>query len=104
MLTGTGQGKDAERLDDKDRTRLRKQALDWLRANLAAHEKQLENGNPDDRTFAGKRLKHWQTDPDLTAIRDPEALAKLPTEERQACQQLWADVRTLLKKAHAMKK
>jgi hypothetical protein len=32
-------------------------------------------------------------------VRDPEALERLPEAERQAWQQLWADVDALLKKA-----
>ena len=32
-LAGTGQGEDAVKLDAKEQTRLRKQALDWLRAD-----------------------------------------------------------------------
>ena len=36
---------------------------------------------------------------ELAGLRDPAALAKLPAEERQAGQQLWADVEALLRKA-----
>jgi len=39
-LAAAGQGEDAAKLDDKERTRLRKQALDWLRADLALRRKQ----------------------------------------------------------------
>src|SRR5262249_54943508 len=35
-LAAAGQGKDATQLDAKERARLRKQALDWLRADLTA--------------------------------------------------------------------
>jgi hypothetical protein len=31
--------------------------------------------------------------PDFAGVRDREALARLPERERQAWQQLWADVR-----------
>jgi len=36
---------------------------------------------------------------DLAGIRDAEAVAKLPADERAAFMQLWADVAALLKKA-----
>jgi serine/threonine-protein kinase len=38
-LAGCGKGEDAYILNDQERTRLRKQALDWLRADLAAWTK-----------------------------------------------------------------
>src|SRR5262249_24609888 len=41
-LAGCGEGKDADVLDAEERARLRGQALDWLRADLAAWDKLLE--------------------------------------------------------------
>ena len=38
-LAAAGQGVDSANLDDQERTRLRKQALHWLRADLAAWTK-----------------------------------------------------------------
>ena len=99
-LAGSGQSKQAEELDDTERTRWRKQSLDWLRADLATYEKHLESGQTT--TLPGQsvmeRLLHWQRDTDLVGIRDQKALAKLPAEERQECRQLWADVEALLSK------
>jgi hypothetical protein len=40
---GCGQGADAKSLDDTERTRLRRQARDWLRADLAAWSKRLDD-------------------------------------------------------------
>jgi serine/threonine-protein kinase len=98
-LAAAGQGADAAQLDAKERTRLRQQALDWLRADLALRRQQLESGKPADRATAHWWLRHWQMDPDLAGLRDPAALAKLPAAERAACAKLWADVAALLKKA-----
>jgi tetratricopeptide (TPR) repeat protein len=100
-LAAAGQGEDAAQLDDKEKARLRKQALDWLRADLALRTKQLESGPPAERTAAQQALQHWQQDRDLAGLRDNDALAKLPAEERGACETLWADVAALLKKADA---
>jgi WD40 repeat protein/tetratricopeptide (TPR) repeat protein len=97
-LAAAGQGADAAKLDATERTRLRKQALDWLRADLALRTKQLESGKPHDRAAVQRALKHWQQDTDLAGLRDPAALEKLPAEERAACAKLWADVAALLKK------
>src|SRR5262249_31722414 len=100
-LAAAGQGEDAAKLDDKEKARLRRQSLDWLRADLVLHGKQLESGNPGDRAAERQALSHWQKDPDLAGIRDNAALEKLPTDEQKAFTQLWADVAALLQKAVA---
>jgi serine/threonine-protein kinase len=100
-LAAGGQREDAAQLDDAERARLRKQALDWLRADLALHTKQLETGQAADRAAAQRALRRWQQDPELAGLRDVAALAQLPAAEQQACTQLWADVAALLKKAEA---
>jgi hypothetical protein len=94
-----GQSEDAATIDTKEKARLRKQALDWLRDDLALHTKQLASGEPAERKAAQETLRHWQQDSDLAGIRDTAALVKLPAEERAACAKLWADVAALLKKA-----
>jgi tetratricopeptide (TPR) repeat protein len=93
LAAAGGQG--ADKLDDTERLRWRKQALSWLKADLALHQKQAGNGNPARRAFVFERMQHWQKDSDLAGIRDKEALAKLPAEERQVCEKLWADVEAL---------
>jgi tetratricopeptide (TPR) repeat protein/serine/threonine protein kinase len=99
VLGASGQGGDADKLNDKEKVRLRKLALDWLRADLAARTKQLEGGLPADRAEGRRQLLHWQEDSDLAGIRDKAALEKLPPDEQKAFTQLWADVAALLKKA-----
>jgi tetratricopeptide (TPR) repeat protein len=95
---GCGQSKDAERLDGQERVRLRRQALEWLRADLTAWGKRLE-ARPDSAPEAVQRtMAYWQEDSDFTGMRG-EGLAKLPAEERRAWQQLWADVEQTLRKA-----
>src|SRR5262249_61662785 len=47
-LAAAGQGEDAAQLDDQERMRLRQQALDWLRADLALYTRQLESDKPAD--------------------------------------------------------
>ena len=98
-LAAAGQGEDAAKLDDTERRRLRHQALDWLRADLALRAKQLETGNPAARAALVQAVQHWQKDTDLAGLHDPVALAKLPTDEQKPFTQLWADVAALLKKA-----
>jgi len=96
-LAAAGRGEDAATLDEKERARLRQQALDWLRADLALRQKQLQSFWPGEANKARVALRHWQQDPDLAAVRDQAALAKLPAQERESCRKLWADVAALLK-------
>jgi Flp pilus assembly protein TadD len=96
-LAGTGRGEDDLLPDDEARARWRRQALDWLRAELALRYRRLDNASPQARAEAVGRLKHWQADPDLAGLRDEPALAKLPEPERAACRALWSDVARLLK-------
>jgi tetratricopeptide (TPR) repeat protein/serine/threonine protein kinase len=98
-LAAAGKGEDAGKLDDKEQARLRKQALDWLKADLALHTRHLESGRPADRARSLRVLKEWQGDTDFAGLRDKAALEKLPPDKQKAFSQLWADVAALLKKA-----
>jgi tetratricopeptide (TPR) repeat protein len=98
-LASCGQGKDAAGLNAKERPRLRRQALAWLRADLGPWTQRLNAGKPPERKAVQQTLEHWQTDPDLAGVRDQAALAKLPEAERQEWAKLWAEVATLLAKA-----
>jgi serine/threonine-protein kinase len=98
-LAAAGQGEDATDLADKERARLRKQALAWLRADLDAWAKLVDGGKAADRQAAQGQMRHWQGDADLSGVRHPWSLLRLPGDERRQWQKLWADVDDLLKKA-----
>jgi Tfp pilus assembly protein PilF len=98
-LAGCGQGTDSAALSDTQRLRWRRQALTWLRADLALWTKRLHASKPADGAAVQATLRRWQHDTDLASLRDDAALAKLPTEEREACRRLWADVAALIEKA-----
>jgi tetratricopeptide (TPR) repeat protein len=102
-LAAGGQGEDAARLDDTERARLRKQALDWLRADLVEYAKRLEGGTRVMRRTVRQEMQRWQNDTDLAGIRDSSALAKLPAEERASFEKLWSDVADMLARAQATK-
>jgi tetratricopeptide (TPR) repeat protein len=102
-LAGCARGDDAAGLDADQRAGWRRQALDWLRADLSLWAKRLESGQPADRAEVQKSLRHWQRDPDLAGLRDPPALAKLPAEEQKACRKLWAEIEAHLAKARDTK-
>ncbi len=102
-LAGSGQGKDDPPLDEPAKARWRKQAIDWLKADLAAWSKVLEKSPPVARQSISETLKHWEVDSDLAGLREAAALAKLPDDEQKACRALSAEVEALLKKAQDAK-
>jgi tetratricopeptide (TPR) repeat protein len=100
-LAGCGKGKEADQTDDKERSRLRQQALKWLQADVAAYRQMLEKEPDKARPVIAQQMQHWLKDTDFAGVRGREALAKLPAAERQAWQQLWTDVADLLARAKA---
>jgi hypothetical protein len=101
-LAAMGKGEDARPLPDKVIVMLRRQALGWLRADLALYTK-LAEGNAAAKQAVRQRLERWQCDPDLAPIRDKEGLATLPDLERPEWQRLWEDVAAVLRKAEEKK-
>jgi serine/threonine-protein kinase len=102
-LAGCGQGKDAASLDEKECARLRRQALAWLRADLASWGNTLDDGHEKTRADVVKQMGDWQSTGNLAGVRDRECLARLPEEERKQWQKLWADVAELRAKVEAKK-
>src|SRR5262249_20917227 len=94
-LAGCGQGKDAAGLTGAERARLRKQALDWLRAELDAWNRLLPRARP----VVVQRMRHWLADDNFAGVRGARALAQLPEAERPAWRDLWADVAQTLTRA-----
>jgi hypothetical protein len=76
-------------LSAAERARLSRQALQWLRAELAAR---LRPRRPQTLPQAVMVVLDWQTDPALAGLREGEALKRLGAEERQAAQRLWSDL------------
>ena len=91
-----GLGKDSAQLDDRERARLRRQAIDWLRADLALHAKRSESGKPEERAATKDTLRKWREDAELACIRDPEQLDLLPDDDHAALEELWLDVADLI--------
>jgi serine/threonine protein kinase/Tfp pilus assembly protein PilF len=103
-LAAAGRGKDQPPLDDQIRTRWRKQAVAWLRADLAAWTKRLDKNTPADRAAVLRQMERWQRDADLAAIREEVAVANLPRAEGEACRKLWTGVAELLKRVKPVAK
>jgi tetratricopeptide (TPR) repeat protein len=102
-LAGCGQGKEADQTGDQARARLRRRSLNWLRAELTAWSKALQEQPDQARSALQQTIQHWQQDPDFNGVRDSQALAKLPPEEQEAWRNLWADVAKLLERARTIK-
>jgi tetratricopeptide (TPR) repeat protein len=100
-LAGCGQGQDADKLDGLERGRLRRQALDWLRADLDEWRRLLAKEPDKVRPVLVPQMRHWLADPDFAGVRGPQALAQLPEAERGPWQRLWDDVATTLARAQA---
>jgi tetratricopeptide (TPR) repeat protein len=98
---GCGRGKDADTLNDKERARLRRQALTWLRADLAAWRKLLEKEPGKVRPVVAGKLQHWQKDTNFAGVRGEKALKQLPQAEREAWQKLWTEVQKTLDRARS---
>jgi serine/threonine-protein kinase len=94
---GNGDG-DGAKLDAAERGRLRKQAIDWLRAELDAVTKLLAGGNSAQRPGLLALLRNWQVDHDLASLRDAGQLDKLPEDEQATLKRLWSEVDGALKR------
>src|SRR5262249_42782764 len=64
-LAGCGQGKDAGALPDKERLGLRRQALAWLKDDLAAYAQLAGGDDLGAKQMVRERLEHWRQDEDL---------------------------------------
>src|SRR5262249_22453961 len=68
-LAGCGEGADAGQTTDEDRAHFRKQAVEWLEAELQECAKLLDGKKPLDILAVRKRLRNWQNDPDLKGLQ-----------------------------------
>ncbi len=100
-LAGCGQGKDADRLTGMERGRMRRQALNWLRADLDDWRRLLDKKPDGIRAVILGQMRHSLEDIDFACVRGLEALAKLPEAERKPWQELWDDVANTLARAQA---
>ncbi len=84
--------RDGAKRSDKDRTELRRQALEWLHSDLASRRERLDRGTVEDVLLALYGLPRWQREPALAGVREG-----LPEGEQPSWQQLWNEVAQILK-------
>jgi tetratricopeptide (TPR) repeat protein len=96
---GCGRGQDADKLDKMESARLRRQALDWLRADLKAYRQLMDQAAEKYGGVIGQRMLIWLKNNNLAGVRDADVLANLPNDERAEWQTLWKEVEELHKRA-----
>jgi Flp pilus assembly protein TadD len=94
-----GTGRNAVPLADEQMARWRRRALEWIGSDLGFLFAPAIQRPPVQSSLARRRLRCWQQDPALAGLREPAALAELPTEERESWQQLWQNVESALNHA-----
>ncbi len=90
-LASAGEGLDEPIPDDAGKALLRGQALAWLQAELDRWES-FAQMHPEQSETLEQTLLHWQKDPDLRSIREPDKLSKLSENERRKWEGLWQRV------------
>jgi WD40 repeat protein/serine/threonine protein kinase/tetratricopeptide (TPR) repeat protein len=98
VMAACGHGVDADKLDMSEAARLRRKALKWLNAELAAHRQLLET-EPDKAPPTVLRQMQVLSDLKFDCVRSTEDLAKLPEAERAEWTKLWQDAAVLGKQA-----
>ncbi len=87
-----GEGVDAPS-DPSERAVLRRQAIVWLRADLALYHKQATSASGSERKTTVERLTHWLNDPDLSWVRHPFLLGTSTADEAKQWLAFWDEVR-----------
>jgi hypothetical protein len=95
LRVGCGAGPDT---GEAERAKLRRRALDSLKADLALRRRQVDSGTAEARASVHQILEFWKGDPDLAGIRQPEALARLPRAEQAEWKAFWAEAEALEQK------
>ncbi len=99
-LAGCGKGKDQPPPDPAARINLRRQALNWLGAELAARSRIVASGSGAASQVPGRshvqKLEHWKQDPDLAGVREQGGLKELSEAEQADWRAFWAEVDRVL--------
>jgi tetratricopeptide (TPR) repeat protein len=90
-----GEGNDGEGLNDDEKRRLTRLALECLDKDLVIWKKTASYGNMGNFTIQ-RALAVRKLHPALHAVRDPDALASLPGDVHESFEQYWARVEELL--------
>jgi tetratricopeptide (TPR) repeat protein len=98
-LAGCGHGQDQPLPDERARRRLRRQALDWLEADVAVYDQILESRRPRNRDWISGRLDDWRGDSAFAPFRSEANPVPLPERELMAWRAFWSRVEALRTRA-----
>jgi serine/threonine-protein kinase len=97
VLSAAGKGSEEPPPDEPAKARWRRQALDWLRADLSFGKLLLlQTSLPVVKQVVTLRLRRWKVEPDLASVRDAAALDELPEADHRAWRDFWAEVDALI--------
>jgi tetratricopeptide (TPR) repeat protein len=92
-LAGCGRGKDTPQHDDLARASLRRQALNWLQADLELLRREASSADANQCRHAATTLASWLNDWDLAGVRPRTQQITMPAEELAAWNALWTDLK-----------
>jgi serine/threonine-protein kinase len=98
-LAGSVRGDDGTTAGDSEPARWRRQARDWLRADLDSLKKLLGSDVPASCEYLMSSVVRWALDPALAGLHDLAELEKLAPAERQEWQNFWSDHDALYRRA-----
>jgi hypothetical protein len=85
--------------EDKERARLRKEALELLQGELEPLKKKAESPDIRERQRAWNALDGWRSTYNFAEVRDKIGLDQLTPAERVAWSQFWAQVTEMMNRA-----
>ena len=94
MLAGCGLGNGAASLSADDRARWRRQARDWLNAEITAQEILVDT--PAATRPSRSSLLSVRDDPEYSLLRDAAQWSKFDADEQAQWLSLWRDIDRLL--------
>jgi serine/threonine-protein kinase len=98
LWAGVGRAADAP-VKESERASLRRQALSWFRADLAAWAARANADDPGERAKAATALGVWLGDGEEFSVGAPTAPDGLPADVQSALDAIWAEVRATRERA-----
>ncbi len=98
-MAACGEGELAEEAREAERARMLQHALSWLNEELKSIAAHAAQDDIHTRNAACAKLRWWQEDDLLAGVREPDALAKLPAENRAKWEAFWEKIEDVIAEA-----